>query len=36
MTPEEKNTVSNRAKALAAFRNEFEKYCREKNIHVDK
>ena len=36
MTPEEKNTVSHRAKALAAFRNEFEKYCREKNIHVDK
>ena len=36
MTPEEKNTVSHRAKALATFRNEFEKYCREKNIHVDK
>lgn len=36
MTPEEKNSVSHRAKALAAFRNEFEKYCREKNIHVDK
>lgn len=36
MTAEEKNSVSHRAKALAAFRNEFEKYCREKNIHVDK
>ena len=36
MTQEEKNTISHRAKALAAFRNEFEKYCREKNIHVDK
>lgn len=36
MTPEEKNQVSHRAKALVAFRNEFEKYCREKNIHVDK
>ena len=35
MTPEEKNGVSHRAKALAAFRSEFEKYCREKNIHVD-
>ena len=35
MTPEEKNSVSHRAKALAAFRSEFEKYCREKNIHVD-
>ena len=36
MTAEEKNSVSHRARALAAFRNEFEKYCREKNIHVDK
>ena len=36
MTPEEKNSVSHRAKALAAFRSEFEKYCREKNIYVDK
>lgn len=35
MTAEEKNSVSHRAKALAAFRSEFEKYCREKNIHVD-
>ena len=36
MTAEEKNTISHRAKALAAFRNEFEKYCREKNIDVNK
>lgn len=36
MTPEEKNSVSHRARALAAFRSEFEKYCREKEIHVDK
>lgn len=36
MTAEEKNTISHRAKALAAFRNEFEKYCREKNINVNK
>ncbi len=35
MTAEEKNSVSHRAKALAAFRVEFEKYCGEKNIHVD-
>ena len=36
MTAEEKNSISHRAKALSAFRSEFEKYCREKNIHVDK
>lgn len=36
MTAEEKNSVSHRAKALNAFRHEFEKYCREKNINVDK
>ncbi len=36
MTDEEKNAVSHRAKAMAAFRNEFEKYCREKNINVNK
>ena len=36
MTAEEKNSISHRAKALAAFHSEFEKYCREKNIHVDK
>ena len=36
MTAEEKNSVSHRAKALVTFKNEFEKYCREKNIHVDK
>ncbi len=36
MTDEEKNSVSHRAKAMVTFRNEFEKYCREKNIDVNK
>ena len=36
MTDEEKNKVSHRAKAMVGFRNEFEKYCREKNIDVNK
>lgn len=36
MTAEEKNGISHRAKALAAFAKEFDQYCREKKIHVDK
>jgi XTP/dITP diphosphohydrolase len=32
LSPEEKNSVSHRGKALAAFAAEFEKYRKEKNL----